>query len=256
MATMILALTIIYLILVIVLRLAIPGNAITPWIIPQFLSNVEYPRAVVRKAGVGWIVFSIWIATLAISLSNALPVAWTKGHLVFTVLLLALVPFTAFLLLISGICFLAVGVFTQSDVVRPRLQSIFATEPGKLDVYIRRLGLWTRVNLIVLPLAVLVPVVEAILGVKAEGPVVLLNVAFLITFIMSLWRMRAYIVKSAIAMEKSGADYFLSTLGRPSAILMVWYHSHELRKRYATLQARGSSQPATTVSGTTASHVG
>ena len=83
-------------------------------------------------------------------------------------------------------------------------------------------------------LAVLIPT-EIILGIEERGLIILFNVTLLITFIMTIWRIRAYIVKSATAMDLSANKYLLSTLFHPLAIFFVWIHSFSLIRKFRDL---------------------
>jgi hypothetical protein len=142
------------------------------------------------------------------------------------------VPIIAVMSLFIAIYYLSVGVFARSQKIKPGFQSIFATETNRLDLYMKRLIRYTKINIATFVLVIGIPVTEAAAGVEPEGIVVLVNVALLITFIVTMWRVRNYLVKSAIAMEQSGEDTLTSTLGNPLAMLFGWYYSFALKKKY------------------------
>ena len=124
-------------------------------------------------------------------------------------------------------------------MVKPGFQSIFATETDRLDLYIKRLMKYTKINIASFALVIGLPITEAVAGVEPEGIVVLINVALLITFIMTTWRVRNYLVKSATAMAQSGEDTLASTLGNPLVMFLMWYYSFALKKKYDHFRKQG-----------------
>ena len=224
-------------ILITVVRAASPANRVTPWLIPRLLHASSYSKSVLRRAGTGWIAFSLWIGTFVIFASNALPDVWTKRYGMALGVVTATVLFTSFLLLICGLYFLVIGVWARAEVTKITLQSVFAADPNELDAYVRRLRRWSRINLWSGLFVVALPVLEGAIGVKPERSVVLINVALLITFILSLWRMRAYIMKSTTVMDQVGGPDILPAPGGSGALLLVRSHSRRVLKRYETFQS-------------------
>ena len=54
----------------------------------------------------------------------------------------------------------------------------------------------------------------------------------LITFIMTTWRVRDYLVKAAKVMGQSGEKILAATLGNPLAFIFAWYYAYDLKKKY------------------------
>ncbi|OEU60755.1 MAG: hypothetical protein BBJ57_03265 [Desulfobacterales bacterium PC51MH44] len=208
------------------------GNIVTPFLLPRLLSHREYPKSVIRQAGTGWFVFSTWLLTTALTVPNALlgdgvdDNLWLMGIIAFAV------PIIAVMSLFIAIYYLSVGIFARSKKIKPGFQSIFATDTNLLDLYMKRLIRYTKINISSIVLLIVIIAIEGTAGVEPEGIVVLINVALLITFIITTGRVRNYQVKSAIAMEQSGEDTLTSTLGNPLAMLFMWYYSFALKKKY------------------------
>lgn len=218
--------------IVLAVHFRFPRNNVTSFLLPRFLSYREYPKYIIRQAGTGWLIFSAWLPTTALTLANALPKGWVDDSLLAMGIIAFAVPIIAVMSLFIAIYYLSVGVFARSKMIRPGFQSIFATDTSRLDLYMKRLIRYTVINIATFVLVIGIPVIEAVAGVDPEGIVVLVNVVLLITFLLTMWRVRNYLVKSAIAMEQSGGDALASTLGNPLAMLFIWYNSFALKKKY------------------------
>lgn len=218
--------------IVLAVHFRFPGNNFTFFLLPRFLSNREYPKYVFRQAGTGWFVFSAWLPTTAFAIANVLPKDWVDDSLWAMGIIAFAVPIITVMSVFIAIYYLSIGIFARSNKIRPSFQSIFATDANRLDLYMKRLTIYTVINIAAFVLVIAVPTIEAVAGVEPEGIVVLINGVLLITFIMTIWRVRNYLVKSAIAMDQSGEDTLTATLGNPLAILFAWYYSFALKKKY------------------------
>lgn len=209
-----------------------PQNKITIYLIPRMLADQEYPKAKLRKVGIAYLAFGLWLISITISVSYLFSdqqierFTWLMGLLYFVI------PLISVMLWVIGFYYLIIGLFSKVDYIKPRLESIYYTEKAELEKYIRKLKIYTITNLSCLFLfAVLIPI-EMLLGIEERGLIILFNVALLITFIMTIWRIRAYIVKSATAMDLSAHKYLLSTLFHPLAIFFIWIHSISLMRKF------------------------
>jgi hypothetical protein len=227
--------------MVLAVHFRFPRNKVTSFLLPRFLSDCEYTKSVFRQAGTGWFVFSAWLLTTALAVANALPGHWVHDNFWLTGIIAFAVPIIAVMSLFIAIYYLSIGIFARSNKIKPSFQSIFATDADRLDLYMKRLRRYTVINIAAFVLVIAVPSIEAVAGVEPEGIVVLINVVLLITFIMTIWRVRNYLVKSAIAMEQSGGDTLAATLGNPLAMLFMWYYSFALKKKYNLLRKQAQS---------------
>lgn len=228
--------------IVLAVHFRFPGNNVTSFLLPRFLSNREYPKYVFRQAGTGWFVFGAWLLTTVLAIANVLPKDWVHDTLWVMGIIAFAVPIIAVMSLFIAIYYLSIGIFARSNKIKPSFQSIFATDIDRLDLYVKRLKRYTVINITSFVLAIGIPIIKAVAGIEAEGIIDLVNVAFLITFIVTTWRVRDYLVKSAIAMQQLGEDTFISSLGNPLAMLFMWYYSFDLKKKYNLL--RNQAQPA------------
>lgn len=131
-------------------------------------------------------------------------------------------PIAGLLMLVIGISYLFAGIFRKEESVKPALESIFYAEPGKLHAYISRLKIFTIVNLSCPVVMLIALMIERPRGLEYSGWAVVLNVILLITFIITLWRMRSCLTKAAVLMGRSGEKYLLNTLFSRTAIIRVY----------------------------------
>jgi hypothetical protein len=219
------------------------GNNVTPFLLPRFLSNCEYPKSIIRQAGTGWFLFCVWLLTIAMAVSYAIPRELTHDSFWFLGIFAFAVPIIAVMSLFIAIYYLSIGVFARSKNVKPSFQSIYATETNRLDLYMKRLRRYLKINIVTFVLLIGIIGTEAAMGVEPDGIVVLINVALLITFIMTTWRVRNYLLKATIAMEQSREDTFTKTLGNPFAMSFMWYYSFALIKKYDSFRRLPQSTP-------------
>jgi hypothetical protein len=219
-------------IVVLTIHFRFPRNIVTSFLIPRFLSKREYPKHVFRQAGTGWFVFSAWLLMIIYAIASNLPKDGMDNNLWLMGIIAFAMPIISIMSLFIAIYYLSIGIFSKSKKITPGFQSFFATDADQLDLYMKRLIRYTKINIATLVLAIGIPVTEAVAGIEPQGIVILINVAFLITFIMTTWRVRNYLVKSATAMGQSGKDILVFTLGNPLAMLFLWYYSFALKKKY------------------------
>lgn len=208
------------------------GNAIR-YFIPRFLPDREYPKALLRQAGSGCLFLSVWLFGIIVAVSSTTDFKALEKMSWLMALLFFIIPIVIVLFFCVGIYYLLIGVLAKSDNIRPKFQSVFCADKKELSFYVRKLKFYTALNLIFLFVCVLSLSLCAAYGKSVEGKLIPLNIICLIGFILTLWRIRAYIAKTAIAMDLPGRKYFLSTLFSPIGILFVWIHAFALiRKCY------------------------
>ncbi|HNV87154.1 MAG TPA: hypothetical protein PKL97_09380 [Candidatus Omnitrophota bacterium] len=208
-----------------------PGNKITPYLTPKILADRKYPKAELRRAGLGCCVLSAWLFALLFITTDFFLPAVERLPALQALLFLAL-PITSVSCLIIGLSYLARGIFGRGDKVEPGLESMNAARKECLPEYIRKIKIYNAVNLACpLLLAVFIPA-EVSLGIAESGRAVLFNVSLLITFILTLWRIRVYLVKAATVMDLSANKILRSTLSSPLGIFFVWFHSVTLVRKF------------------------
>ncbi len=127
-----------------------PESKIIPYLIPKFLGKETHPRLELKQAGAGWILFSLWVIALSGSFLSAQTDENPSGIMAVLTVVAFIAPFVAFILLIAGIFYLVQGIFSRKENVSPALQSMFAADPSRLDFYVRKLMLYTKINLVAL----------------------------------------------------------------------------------------------------------
>jgi hypothetical protein len=216
----------------IILRLFARDHLLTQYLTPQFLNRTDHTKVELCQSGTAWILWSGWLLLLPIAAVSQIAFKQLETHPIVMAMLFFIIPVTSAVLQIAGWILLVQGVFGRYNRTTPLVDSMFAADPEMLGTYIRRMWWYARVSMTTLALAILVPVSEAYLEVPPTGVVVLVNAFFLITFILTLWRTRIYVVKSCVAMSQSGREAFYSTVGSPESILFVWYNAYQVRQEY------------------------
>ena len=219
------------------------GNPVIQYLRPQFLPNREHSKQVYRQAGTGLLVLGLWLATTTATAFSILPRSLLEGSRVLMAVTCFVIPVAVVMIIVVSIYYLGVGIFARDATASPAFRSILETDTGRLEFYVKRLARCTRINLTALVLAVGLPCLEGMAGVEPNGIAVMLNVACLATFIMSLWRLRAYCVNVATAMGGSGKDVLLSTIGSPLAVFFLWRHSFALQRQYEQYRRRSAEEP-------------
>jgi hypothetical protein len=208
-----------------------PNNQFTVYLIPKILKDEEYPKLELRKAGVAYLALGLWFFSITLATFLLYPRFPMEQYLIIMALLCFIFPLLSVISIVIGTYYLIVGIFGKRSSIRPKLESMFYTEEGHLDQYIKKLEIHTTVNLCcLLVLAVLLPV-EFLLGIGENGLIVLINVSLLIAFIMTSWKMRNYMVKSAKLM-----DLFSTLLVFP----FIYWHSFSLIRKF---KERKDKQP-------------
>ncbi|HKK19953.1 MAG TPA: hypothetical protein VJ983_00660 [candidate division Zixibacteria bacterium] len=206
-----------------------PESPITPYLTPKFLGKEKHTKNELKQAGTAWMLFSLWVVAVCASVLSVQTDKNPSGIMAIVLLIACIVPVVAFILFIAGMFYLGQGIFSRKDMVSPALQSMFAADAARLDFYVRKLVLYTKINLTAIALAVGLPFIEAALKVEASGAAVLINVVLLITAILSFWRMRDYVVKCRVAMGESKVGTFGTVFG---PAFLIWYQAFKIRKQY------------------------
>lgn len=244
MATIVFVLGLAVAVIVVVFHFGVPGNAISPYVIPRCLPTGAHAKSLLRKAGISWIIFSAWLATLTLALVAQLPRQALEGHPVFMGLVAFVIPVTAVMLQIVGWYYLAIGIFSRAPEARPGLRSTLEIEPDQVHRDIRRLTRIATINISALLFALIVPAIEALTRVEPTGMVILPNVAALITFILTLGRIRYYVVRTAYAMMSAEEQETLTRIVNRRSIWLAWYDAYELRKCYDRFKLRPQGRSA------------
>ncbi|MDD4894538.1 MAG: hypothetical protein PHW54_04405 [Candidatus Omnitrophica bacterium] len=204
------------------------NNRLTAYLIPKILEDKEYPKLELRKAGVAYLALGLWILSIILATLLLYP-KFPMEQYIIMVLLCFVFPILSLASIIIGVYYLIIGIFGKRESIRPKFESMFYAEEGNLVRYIKKLKIHTTVNLCcLLVLAALLPI-EFLLGIGENGLIVLLNVSLLVAFIMTLWRMRNYMVKSAKLMDLPAKKYLFSTL---SVFPFIYWHSFSLIKKF------------------------
>ncbi len=209
-----------------------PGNSLIRYFVPRFLPDKEHSKKTLRQAGTGCIFFSAWLTAIIVSVYSSIDFKILENILWLMALLCFILPIVLIMFLCIGLYYLAIGIFAKSDNIKPKFQSIFAANKSDLEIYIKKLKFYTILNLSFLFMTVLSVTMNIIFEKYVGEKLIPLNILFLIGFILTLWRVRAYITKTAIAMDLSGKKYLLTTLFYPTSIFFVWINSVKLLKMF------------------------
>jgi len=216
----------------------LPGNSAIRYLIPRFLLDKEYPRASLRQAGSGCLVLSFWLVAIVAAVSSTADFKVLEKMPWLLALLFFVLPIVSAMFFCIAIYYLVIGIFAKSDNIRPRFQSVFYADKKDVKLYVRRLKLYTALNLSFLVVCIISLTVCGVCGKPYDEKLIPLNVACLIGFIITLWRIRTYIAKTAIAMDLSGEKYFFSTLFSPAAVFFVWIHAFALIRKFNQYQLK------------------
>ena len=124
------------------------------------------------------------------------------------------------------------GLFGRDAAVKPKLESMDAVQTGDLPQYIRKIRILNIINIACPFLLIVLILIEQAAGTAESGRAILLNVALLITFIMTLWRIRMYLIRAASLMDLSPNRVLASTLFSPLGIFFVWIHSFLIVRKF------------------------
>jgi len=201
------------------------NNKITPYFIPKILADQKYPKSELRQVGASYCVMALWAFFLMITASSSFFMSFIEKIPFLLGIFFFVLPIVSAIILVIGITYLFSGFFGRGDVIKPKLESIDEAEPEHLSRYIHKLKIYNVINLACSFLLTILISIERSLNVDENGWAILLNVFLLIVFIMTLWKIRAYLAKSAKAMDLSGNKYLLSTLFSPFGIFFVYINS-------------------------------
>ena len=207
------------------------GNRITPYFIPRILKDRKYPKAELRQAGTAYCVFAAWLFSfVAVTACSFMPLLERTPFLLG--LFFFVFPILFLMCLVIGASYLLCGLFSRDATVKPRLESIDHAQADDLAKYIRKIKIFNTINLSCPVLLIAKILTEESMGIAEKGSAILLNIALLITFIMNLWRIRAYLMKAAVVMDPSPNNILRSTLFSPWGIFFVWIHSFLIIKKF------------------------
>ncbi|MBN1393194.1 MAG: hypothetical protein JW947_10385 [Sedimentisphaerales bacterium] len=202
------------------------------YFVPRFLPDKEHSRKTLRQAGAGFIFLSAWLVGIMASVGTTVDPKILEQNMKLMALMFFILPIFFVMFLFIGLYYLTIGIFAKSDNIRPRFKSVFSADKADLAKYIKWLKFYTVINLSFLFMAILSVATNIVFEKNVGERLIPFNVFFLIGFILTLWRVRAYITKAAIAMELSGEKYFLTTLFHPMSVFFVWFNSFKLIKMF------------------------
>lgn len=209
-----------------------PNKDLIKYFVPRFLPDREHSKKTFRQAGIGCLFLSAWLVGIIASVCSTVDSKILDNMLWLLSLVCFILPIILVIFFCIGLYYLIVGIFAKSDNIKPQFQSIFSADKADLEKYIKRLKLYTVLNLSLLFMTMLSIATNIVFEKYVGERLIPLNVLFLIGFILTLWRVRAYITKAAIAMELSGEKYFLTTLSHPVGIFFVWFNSFKITKMF------------------------
>lgn len=196
------SIVLIFPIIIFVFHKKFPGNKITSYLIPKNLARGKHPKIVLRQAGVSYVVTALWIFSIMF--------VTTWGFLRLIEKIPALLALTYFVLpiacmmcLVIGVMYLFNSLFSKDEMVKPSLELIYEAEKENLPRYIQKIKFYNAINLSCPVLIFGAIALEEYFHIAQSGYAILFNVSLLITFIMTLWRIRAYLVKAALVMDLS-----------------------------------------------------
>ncbi len=212
-----------------------PDGFVARYLIPHFLPFGLCTRRELRQAGIGWLVFSIWLLVTAVSISLFLPKA-TPGH--FELLLAVcgfLVPLVAFVLFIAGLYYLIAGIFSRSDKVAPALQPITEAmvEYDKLGIYVRRVIRWNIIGTVIVVLLVGSLVAGNLLDESIRGMAGLMFGLSVVAAFVTSSRLQTCMELAILALGEHGCVLRGPIIAIP---LLSWFQAIAIRNRYRRLQ--------------------
>ena len=208
------------------------NNSIVKHFIPRLLSDREHSKESLRQAGVGCLCLSAWLIGIIAAVSSTIDSKIIERMVWPLALLYFVLPLILMMFFCIGVYYLAIGVLAKENNVRPKLQSIFSAEKANLELDVKKMKLYTALNLSFLFMTILSVTINIVFEEYVGEKLIPFNVLFLIGFILTLWRVRTYITKTAQAMDLSGKKYLLTTLFHPIGIFFVWIHSFKLIKMF------------------------
>ncbi len=215
-----------------------PDSAMAQYLKPRLLREPRYPKAVLRQAGTAWILLGLWIIIAPFYFLQVISVDSLKSSGVLTALFAFVFPVTGATLTLAGILHLCKGIFSRSALAAPGTESIHTTDPAQGGRYLRRLSAYLRINLAALVLTVGSPFIEAAFGLEPAGWVVLTNVSLLITFILTIHRLRFYTARCIIAMGLHEEESLLTALPGGLKIVSFWVRAFRVEKLAVEYQRR------------------
>jgi len=209
-----------------------PNKDLIKYFVPCFLPDKECSKKTLCQAGAGCLFLSAWLVGIIASVCSVVDFKTLEKMMWLLALVCFILPIVLVMFFCIGLYYLIIGIFAKSDNIRPKFQSIFSADKADLEKYIKKLKFYTILNLSLLFMTAMSVTTNIVFEKYVGERLIPLNVLFLIGFILTLWRVRAYITKAAIAMELSGRKYFLTTLFHPMSVFFVWFNSFKLIKMF------------------------
>ena len=172
----------------------------TAFLTPVLLSDKEHPKSKYRQAGAGHIALSVWLMAIVLTTNALFLGGQVEENVWLTGLVLFAIPIIALLAGAIGLYYLAVGIFAPGKSSRPALQSAYSADPADVALYVRRLTRCTVLNLLSILVCIALEIVEAVSGVGLTGLVGIIQIALLIAFTLTAWRLHTYLVKASRVM--------------------------------------------------------
>ncbi len=217
-------------------HIKLPGNKITPYLIPKNLADRKYPKVELRRAGAGCYALAIWCFSVVYVTVLFFWKSVEHARLLLPLLFFVL-PIVMLMSLVIGTIYLTRGIFGRGEAA-DGLESFGEGSKEQLPRYILKLKFYNVVNMLALLMLVVLIPLEAAMGTGTRGWPVLLNVSLLITFILTLWRIRFYLVRAVVLLDLSSNKVLASTLGSPIGVLFVWFHSILILRKFRESSGR------------------
>ncbi len=209
---------------VLLLRRRYPNNTFIAYFVPRFLMGGEHPRCAFRRAFIGWWLLVPWLLMLVLSLLDALPSHWVKGHGWPWVLLQLVMPMLMFVFTLTGLYYLFRSVPFNKVLPNP--------DPAKVEIRVKRMTRCALMNASFCVLLVGMSVTQVVAGVGLTRPAYLLLVAVFVATVVTTELMRAAILRAGLAMQKCGEESPSSKRVFPLIDFVSWYRAYALKKRY------------------------
>lgn len=179
-----------------------PLNPFTPYLIPRLLPDAKIATAVLRRCGAAYLALGIWLIACLVSASAAHlldPDLMTRGHWLAGAFFV--VPMLALLSAVVGLYYLAIGLFSRGAAVRPDLEATGHVDPACLDGYVTKLKFWFVLSFLCLAALPLELAAVYAFDSAVSGPLVMINVAGLIVFLLAVGRVQLYTLRAGIILE-------------------------------------------------------
>jgi len=118
----------------------------------------------------------------------------------------------------------------KGEKTRSLIESASHFDKSFIDTYAVKLKWYLTINIVAITGFFLG---NGLIGQPAPSWLELYNVFSVITFIITIWRVRAYVAKLAGSLDFDPNIYYYSTMVTYLGVFLVYFHSFTLLKEYA-----------------------